>query len=138
MSLDIARLQDSFRKLTPKADLLAANFYEILFDRHPDTLLLFAGVRFDEQKKKLLRALALVVRNIEKPEFLAPYLQGLGAMHVAYGVRPEHYPMVGECLIAALAETAGPRIWDRETEGAWREAYGVISAIMLTGARKSG
>jgi hemoglobin-like flavoprotein len=133
MTTSVERLQQSFRKFTPKADILAANFYEILFERYPDTLPLFGGVRFDEQKKKLIRALALVVRNIERPDFLRAYLQGLGAMHVAYGVLPEHYPMVGECLIEAMSQTAG-KWWEPETEAAWREAYGMISDIMLGGA----
>lgn len=135
MDVDIEVLQQSFRRLTPKADTLASTFYDLLFERSPEALQLFAGVRFDEQKKKLLRALALVVRNIERQEFLAPYLSGLGAMHVAYGVRPEHYPMVGECLMTALAETAG-KSWTPDQEAAWRGAFAVISRVMLSGAAR--
>ena len=131
--VDVARLQQSFRKLTPKADLLAVNFYDTLFDRYPETLTLFSNTRFPEQREKLIRSLALVVRNIERPEFLAAYLQGLGAIHVAYGVQPAHYAAMGECLISALAETAG-RLWDAGTEHVWREAYRMIADTMLAGA----
>ena len=135
MESDIQMLRDSFRRLTPRADRLANNFYDALFDRYPSTLPLFAGVRFDEQKRKLLRSLALVVRHIEQPDFLDAYLQGLGAIHVAYGVRAEHYPAVGECLLFALAETAG-KTWSANEEAVWRRAFGMISETMLAGAAK--
>jgi methyl-accepting chemotaxis protein len=135
MAIDVAKLQQSFRKLTPKADLLAVHFYDTLFDRYPDTLTLFTNVRFPEQREKLIRALALVIRNLERPDFLAAYLQGLGAIHVAYGVKPEHYEGMGECLLHALARTAG-RLWDVETERVWREAYQMIADTMLEGASR--
>lgn len=135
MAIDVAKLQQSFRKLTPKADLLAVHFYDTLFDRYPETLTLFASVRFPEQREKLIRALALVIRNIERPDFLAAYLQGLGAIHVAYGVKPAHYGAMGECLLSALAQTAG-RLWDAETERVWREAYQMIANTMLEGANR--
>jgi methyl-accepting chemotaxis protein len=135
MAIDVAKLKQSFRNLTPKADLLAVHFYDTLFDRYPDTLSLFANVRFPEQREKLIRAIALVIRNLERPEFLGAYLQGLGAIHVAYGVKPEHYTAMGECLLRALAHTAG-RLWDVETERVWREAYDMITGIMLEGASR--
>lgn len=137
MAIDVTKLQSSFRKLTPKADLLAINFYDLLFDRHPETLALFSNTRFPEQREKLIRSIALVIRNIERPEFLQAYLQGLGAIHVAYGVKPEHYAAMGECLISALATTAG-RLWDAETEKVWRDAYEMIADIMLSGAGRMG
>ncbi len=137
MAIDVAKLQQSFRKLTPKADLLAVNFYDTLFDRYPETLSLFTNTRFPEQREKLIRSLALVIRNIERPEFLAAYLQGLGAIHVAYGVKPEHYDAMGECLLKALATTAG-RLWDPEIEQVWREAYQMIADMMLAGATRVG
>lgn len=133
MGIDVARLQQSFRKLTPKADILAVNFYDTLFDRYPETLTLFSNTRFPEQREKLIRSLALVIRNLERPEFLSAYLQGLGAIHVAYGVKPEHYEAMGECLLSALATTAG-KLWDAETERVWREAYQMIADMMLAGA----
>jgi hemoglobin-like flavoprotein len=133
MAIDVAKLQQSFRKLTPKADVLAINFYDTLFDRYPETLALFSNTRFPEQREKLIRSLALVIRNLERPEFLSAYLQGLGAIHVAYGVKPEHYDAMGECLLSALAATAG-RQWDAETEQVWREAYQMIADMMLVGA----
>ncbi len=135
MSTDIQVLRDSFRRLVPRADALSQSFYDILFENHPDTLPLFDGVRFDEQRRKLIRALALVVRHLEQPDFLRAYLQGLGAIHLAYGVVPAHYDAVKESLLIALAQTAG-KSWSAEEEGAWRRAFELIASAMLHGATK--
>lgn len=133
---DIQTLRDSFRRVVPRSDMLAQIFYDTLFERYPPVLPLFDGVRFDEQRKKLVRALALIVRHIEEPEFLGAYLQGLGAIHRAYGVKPEHYPLVGECLLEALAETTG-KSWGPAEDAVWRAAFGFISDTMLAGATKT-
>jgi nitric oxide dioxygenase len=133
---DIQTLRESFRRVVPRSDALAQTFYDKLFERYPRVLPLFDGVRFDEQRKKLVRALALIVRHIEEPEFLGAYLQGLGAIHRAYGVKAEHYPLVGECLLAALAETSG-KSWSAADEAAWTAAFGFIADTMLAGAAKT-
>jgi hemoglobin-like flavoprotein len=137
MDIQLDTLRESFRKLIPRSDALAQRFYDTLFERHPETQRLFEGVCFDEQKRKLVRALALVVRHMEHPDFLRAYLQGLGAIHVAYGVEAAHYPIVAECLIAALAATAGPA-WSADEEAAWKGALGLIAESMLKGAARLG
>lgn len=137
MDADIHTLRSSFRRLVPKSDLLAERFYATLFARQPETVALFAGVCFDDQKRKLMRALQLLVSNMERPEFLRPYLQGLGAIHVAYGVTPAHYPAFEECLLDALAAAAGPT-WTAQEDAAWRSALGSITKAMLTGAARLG
>jgi len=106
MDSDLHALKCSFRRLSPQADSLAASFYALLFARYPEVRSLFAGVGIEDQQRKLVRALALIVRHLEEPYFLRAYLQGLGAIHLAYGVAPAHYRAASECLMAALAETA--------------------------------
>lgn len=135
MDIAIHTLRESFRRLIPKQDLLAERFYATLFSRHPRTVALFEGVCFEDQKRKLVRALALLVRNVERPDFLRAYLQGLGAIHVAYGVASESYPAFAECLLDALAATAGPT-WTHEEDAAWRDAIRQIIDVMLEGAAK--
>ena len=41
--------------------------------------------------------------------------------------------MVGEVLIASMAEIAGSA-WTPEYEQAWSEAFGIVAAAMLEGA----
>ncbi len=133
MDTDIQTLRWSYRRLSPRVDALAQCFYDPLFARHPEVRPLFDGARLEDQRKKLARALALVVRHLEEPDFLHAYLQGLGAIHLAYGVRPEHYGAVIACLIDALADTAGST-WTEAEQAAWQGALELISRTMLNGA----
>jgi hemoglobin-like flavoprotein len=137
MEHDIHTLRASLWRLLPRADRLAARFYERLFSEHPEMVALFDGTSIDDQKRKLVRALSLLVSNLERPEFLRPYLQGLGAIHRAYGVGPEAYPGFAACLLDALREAAGPS-WAPREEAAWRAAMELISTTMIDGAEKVG
>ncbi|HZC53992.1 MAG TPA: globin domain-containing protein [Mycobacterium sp.] len=94
---------------------------------------LFAGVDLKRQKAMLLTALALWRNSLRDLDAVVPKLRELGARHPSYGARPEHYPLVGEVLIASMAETAG-HTWCAEYDHAWREALSLVAAAMLEGA----
>lgn len=123
-------LQQSFAVLEPKSDILVARFYENLLRGYPSVAKLFEGVSMARQQEMLRTALIAVVRYAQDPSSLAPVLVDLGTRHERYGVKPEHYPLVGETLLAAMAEVAGPA-WTPESARAWSEAYGIIAATML-------
>ncbi len=136
-SPSVKLLRDSFDALKPRADLLARTFYRILFERHPGVKPLFAHVDMTEQRKKLLQAISVVVANADKPERLEEVATALGARHVAYGAKPEHYGAVGESLIAALATVAGP-LWSKSLEKAWTGAYTAVANFAIAGAEAQG
>jgi nitric oxide dioxygenase len=81
----------------------------------------------------LLAALVLLRNSLHDLESVTPKLRDLGARHVRYGALPEHYPIVGEVLIASMAEIGG-EAWTFEYEQAWTEAFAVVSGAMLDGA----
>jgi hemoglobin-like flavoprotein len=137
MRLDLLTLRSSYRRLSPRADELARCFYETLFARYPEVLPLFEGVDFDQQRSKLVRALALVVDHLEQPDFLRAYLHGLGAIHLAYGVAAGQYHGVCECLLSALERVAGDA-WTADENAAWHDALEMISETMVAGAEKLG
>jgi hemoglobin-like flavoprotein len=64
---------------------------------------------------------------------VVPKLRDMGARHVRYGAQPEYYPVVGEVLIASMAEIAGDA-WTIEYELAWTEAFAIVAGAMLDGA----
>ena len=136
MALQIELLESSFQALAPCGEAFVTAFYERLFTRFPQTRAFFASTDMKEQRKKLLGALALVIQNLRKPEVLTSALQGLGQRHVAYGVQPEHYPIVGMVLLETFADVLGER-WTPAYHEAWAEAYGVVCSIMLEGASVS-
>ena len=130
--MSVELLRKSFNLVAPEAQALVDTFYSTLFERYPAVKPLFAEVELKNQKGKLIASLAFVVENLEKPGELSRYLGQLGARHVDYGAAPEHYPCVGECLLVALAKTAGDA-WNEELEQAWTEAYQAVAALMLAG-----
>jgi hemoglobin-like flavoprotein len=81
----------------------------------------------------LLSTLVLRRRSLRNLDAIVPTLRALGARHVAYGAKPEHYLVVGEVLIASLAEVAG-EAWRPEHELAWAAAFALVAEAMLSGA----
>lgn len=136
MGLNVELLRGSFDLVAPRADELTEKFYATLFMRYPQVVPLFQDADMAVQRRKLATALAFVVRNLEKPDALTETLEALGARHIKYGAQAEHYPAVGECLLAALEDVAGDA-WNGELANAWLEAYEAITQIMLSGAAKA-
>jgi hemoglobin-like flavoprotein len=134
MNLDLDTIETTFDLVAPRGDELMDVFYARLFAAAPGVEPLFAATDLRRQKAMLLRALVLVRESLRDMEALLAKLRELGARHVAYGAAPEHYIVVGEVLIASLAEIAG-EAWRPEHELAWGAAFAVIADAMLSGAR---
>ena len=132
MALQIELLETSFQMIVPRGEAFVTAFYERLFTRFPETRAFFASTNMQEQRKKLLGALAMVIQNLRRPEVLTGALQGLGQRHVAYGVQTEHYPIVGTILLETFADLLGDD-WAPVYHHAWAEAYEAVCAIMLEG-----
>src|SRR5260370_12962919 len=110
MTLHIELLESSFQAIAPRGEEFVTAFYERLFTSFPQTRAFFASTDMKEQRKKLLGALALVIQNLRKPEELTSALKGLGQRHVAYGVRPKHYPIVEPDLIETFPDVLGEHL----------------------------
>lgn len=131
--MNVTLIRSSFDALRPQAPALVDRFYAILFERYPQVKPMFAQTDLPKQKQMLVGALALLVANLEKPDVLKSYLGTLGARHSSYGAREAHYAAVGECLLAAMAEIAGP-LWSDELAAAWAATYGAVASLMQQGA----
>ena len=133
MSLDLEALETSFDLVAPRGEELMDVFYARLFVAAPAVRPLFARTNFRRQKAMLLTALVLVRKSLRDLDAIVPTLHKLGARHVGYGARPEHYPVVAAALIAAMAEVAGTA-WRPHHERAWAAALDVVAEAMLEGA----
>jgi nitric oxide dioxygenase len=133
MSLKVELLEESFDQVKPRAKAFSESFYDNLFEMYPAAKPLFASTDMIAQREKLIKSLVLIVSNLRSPQVLTDTLQGLGSRHVEYGALPEHYPLVGNALLATFEEYLG-NAWTDETKQAWVEAYGAITEIMLDGA----
>ena len=133
MPLNITALETSFDLIAPRGDELVDTFYARLFAAAPSVKPLFARTDLRRQKTMLLGALVLLRKSLRDLDAITPTLRELGARHVAYGAQAAHYPVVGEVLIASMAEIAGAA-WRAEYEDAWVAAFGIVAAAMLDGA----
>ncbi len=135
LGLQVELLEKTFNALAPQGEQLVARFYENMFSRHPEVKPLFANTTPEEQRKKLLASLVLVVNNLRKPDKLVPALTAMGERHQAYGVLPEHYPIVTNTLLETMQEFAG-ELWTDEVQAAWSEALNTVSTTMLNAYTK--
>jgi hemoglobin-like flavoprotein len=137
MSLNVTLLRTSFDMVVERSPQLTHRFYEILFERYPQTQSMFPAGRRSRQEGMLTEALVAVLDHLEDAPWLTSTLHGLGAKHVDYGVTDEMYGWVGDALLRTLAEVAGDA-WSPELEQAWGAAFGAIASLMQEGARLSG
>jgi hemoglobin-like flavoprotein len=130
MGLDVVLLRDSFNLVATTNPRITTRFYEILFERYPQTQALFPVANRARQAEMLTGALVAVMDHLEDAPWLTDTLGALGEKHIGYGVTREMYDWVGACLLAALAETAGDK-WTPALDAAWTEAYGAIVSLMV-------
>lgn len=135
MSLNIDLLTSSFQLVVEREPNLTHRFYDLLFARYPQAQELFGRHARQQQEQMLTDALVAVVDHLEDAPWLESTLTGLGQKHEEYGVTPEMFPWVGECLLATLADVAG-EAWSQAHNAAWSEAYAAITAGMLKGYRQ--
>ena len=133
MALNVPLLHESFQVVATANPAFTTRFYEVLFERYPQTQAMFPPGGLARQAEMLTGALVAVLDHLEDAPWLQDTLGALGAKHVGYGVTREMYDWVGASLLATLAETAGPQ-WTPELNAAWAEAYGAIVSLMLVRA----
>jgi hemoglobin-like flavoprotein len=71
----------------------------------------------------------------EDVETLASVLKDLGARHAKYGVKEEHFPIVGEALLYTLGQALADDFTPEVKEG-WVGVYGVITQHMTRGLNR--
>jgi hemoglobin-like flavoprotein len=125
----IKAIQESFAKVAPIAEQAATLFYRRLLEIAPSLAPLFRG-DMQEQGRKLMATLAVVVNGLGNLESILPAASALAKRHVAYGVSAGDYAPVGEALLWTLERGLGAQ-WTPELATAWAAAYGVLSEYMI-------
>lgn len=111
---------------------ITTEFYGMLFDNHPELLNIFnhANQRQGKQQTALANVVLAAAIHIDQLGNIIPVVKQIAEKHRALGVLPEHYPIVGETLLAAIGKVLGdaatPEIVD-----AWAKAYGVIADAFI-------
>jgi hemoglobin-like flavoprotein len=134
-ALELDLLEESFDLVAPRGDELMDEFYARFFAAAPDVRVLYPE-DMKWQKTMFLGALVLLRKSLRDLDAVVPKLRELGARHVAYGARPEHYAVAGGLLIDAMKAVAGDD-WLPAYERAWGAAYEIVASTMLAGAEEA-
>ncbi|MGG5254398.1 NO-inducible flavohemoprotein [Neobacillus sp. SM06] len=113
-------------------EAITKRFYQRMFERHPELRNIFNQThqRTGHQPKALADAVYGAAANIEDFSQIMPILERIGEKHRSLQIKPEHYPIVGENLLAAIKEILGEAATN-EIMDAWADAYHVISDVFI-------
>ncbi|WP_301108606.1 NO-inducible flavohemoprotein [Sporosarcina sp.] len=107
-------------------------FYRNMFEAHPELLDIFnhANQSQGRQQTALANTVYAAAQHIDNLGAILPAVVQIAHKHVSLGIKPEHYPIVGEHLLGAIKEVLGdaatPEIID-----AWAAAYGIIADAFI-------
>jgi len=104
-------------------------FYNRLFEIAPDIELMFKRPVL-EQSRKLTTILDHVIEKLDSLDEIVENIVKLAQRHETYGVKPEHYTLVGEALLWTLERELGDE-WNDDLKFAWTMCYVSISTAML-------
>ena len=117
----IKLVQTTFAQVVPIAATIADLFYGRLFEIAPHVRPMFPE-NPSEQKEQLMAMLRIAVGGLDNLDTLVPAVSALGRRHAGYGLKAQHYVLVGSALLwtleKGLAESFTPEVKD-----AWASAY---------------
>jgi nitric oxide dioxygenase len=119
--------------LSEHGETLTRHFYKRMFEHNPEVAPYFnpAHQAAGKQQRALAGAIVAYANNIENLEVLSGAVELIAQKHASLMIKPEHYPIVGENLLASIREVLGEAATD-DIINAWAEAYGFLADI-LTG-----
>jgi len=133
--MDSARLKASWARVVAFGAPVPGFFYARLFLAYPQLRELFP-VSMAAQQDRLVAALGRIVSTVDDGAAVAPIAAQLGRDHRKFAVRPEHYPMVGEALLATLEYFLGED-WTPELASDWAAAYTLVAEAMVDAAARA-
>ncbi|ASE37358.1 globin domain-containing protein [Staphylococcus pettenkoferi] len=129
---EIQTIKDTVPLLQDKGTEITSIFYPKMFNNHPELLNMFnqTNQKKGMQSTALAQAVLAAAMNIENLGAIAPAIMPVAYKHCALQVYPEHYPIVGENLLAAIQEVTGLSEDDSVIQ-TWAKAYGEIADVFI-------
>ncbi|MFC4303672.1 NO-inducible flavohemoprotein [Cohnella boryungensis] len=111
---------------------ITTRFYARMFENHPELLNIFnhANQKQGRQQTALANAVYAAAKHIDNLGAILPVVKQIAHKHRSLGIKAEHYPIVGQNLLAAIQEVLGDAATE-EIIGAWAKAYGVIADAFI-------
>lgn len=127
----ILLVKNSWSYVVINAEEAGELFYSRLFEVAPAVRSMFKHDQKD-QARKLMNMVTLMVANLQKLDDIMNGINLLAQRHGKYGAQPEHYKVVGECLLWTLEQGLGDK-WNDELQEAWTAVYITLSSAMIKG-----
>ncbi|MEK8029211.1 NO-inducible flavohemoprotein [Ideonella sp. DXS29W] len=128
----ISVVQATVPALQQHGEAITRHFYRLMFEQHPEVKAFFneAHQASGTQARALAHAVMAYAQHIEHLDALAGALPRIVQKHAALGIQPEHYPIVGKCLLQAIREVLGDAATD-EVIDAWGQAYQSLADLLI-------
>ncbi|MCS2609179.1 NO-inducible flavohemoprotein [Halomonas dongshanensis] len=113
-------------------ETITQRFYPLMFERYPEVKALFNQTHQQDgaQPRALAGSVLAYVKVRQSPETARQVMETVVNKHVSLDIRPHHYPIVGECLMAAIAEVLGEAVTP-EIADAWGALYQELAGLLI-------
>ncbi|GER05709.1 flavohemoprotein [Iodidimonas muriae] len=128
----IAIVKSTAPILATHGETLTRHFYQRMFSHNPEVRSFFnaANQSAGLQQRALAGAICAYAANIDNLGALRDAVELIAQKHASLQIKPEHYPIVGENLLASIREVLGEGATD-EVIDAWAQAYGFLADILI-------
>lgn len=119
------------------AGAITSHFYPLMFERYPSVKTLFNQTHQQKgtQPQALANALVAYATNIDELGNLSEAVSLIVHKHCSLNILPEHYPIVGECLMEAIGAVLGDAV-TAEVADAWQTAYQQLANLLIDAEEK--
>lgn len=114
-------------------ETLTRHFYGIMLKEYPEVRPLFnqAHQASGDQPRALANSVLMYAKHIDRLEGLGNLPAQIVQKHVSLQVLPQHYPIVGKCLLRAIREVLGAEIATDAVIEAWAAAYQQLADLLI-------
>lgn len=128
----IALVKATAPALEAHGETLTRHFYNRMFSKNPEVAPLFNRTNQGQgtQQRALAGAICAYAANIDNLEVLGNAVELIAQKHASLQIKPEHYPIVGDNLLASIQEVLGDAATD-DIVHAWGEAYQFLADILI-------
>ncbi len=114
-------------------EALTTHFYNMLLSENASVRPLFnqAHQASGAQPRALANGVLMYARHIDELEQLGGLVATIINKHVSLQILPEHYPIVGGCLLRAIREVLGTEIATDAVIEAWGAAYQQLADLLI-------
>ena len=127
----IAIVKSTAPVLAENGEVLTRHFYKRMFTHNPEVAPYFNQAnQTGKQQRALAGAIVAYAANIDNLEVLGGAVELIAQKHASLMIKPEHYPIVGENLLASIREVLGEAATD-DIINAWAAAYGFLAGILI-------